>query len=344
MLSVNLRPSNLIKYKFGRKASKSRYSLDVQKPPTWRCYVQQNGAQNKKEQATNLQKFLATLSTIRSEGIIFTKQLYRGSKELYANWKKASEIKSRKRMGHVISWREERFVQKNKSELQKMVPYVVFQFLPGSLLLVIGLMTLFPNSLPTAYRTAYLNNIIENNLKKRRQQAALDLIEFFKREIEQLNQPSQIFGLENLLKRIDNRALIGHEHIASFNNSQFAKHFDIMEWKHSQLLSACRLFGLSSIRVLPTPLLLYQASKHMGQLTHSDKIISILDFDEATDQELTEMCIERGLPWAGLSRDKLLYLIKEWCLISKSPATPYSLFLLFSSASTLSIEKELCKK
>jgi hypothetical protein len=322
-------------------------------------------AQRKQEELTRMQRvFLATkgvlgksaaatkfyvrnpseVPPLMRRGWVFVKHevvhIYHSLKLLWTDVKTAVGLMRKITKGDELSRREQRQLRRTTADVFRLVPFSFFVLIPAAEVLLPFALKLFPDMLPTTFKTK--NDVAES--RKRDLRARLSYASFLQdtadqmaknlrnkhrddsERYEQATQLSTLVGDARQGKRVRNEDII---QLASL----FRDELTLDSLTRPQLVSLCKYMDMRPIGT--DHMLMERLERRMRKIKDDDTLIAAEGIDNLTTQELRIAAQERGMRSAGLTKLGYERNLEQWIDLSINQNIPVSL-LIFSRIFTIS--------
>ncbi|KAK1442840.1 leucine zipper-EF-hand containing transmembrane protein [Babesia gibsoni] len=271
-----------------------------------------------------------------------------GFRLYFANVKVSYYILLKRLKGHPMRYNERKLLMKTLNDALKMVPFSFFIIVPFAEFLLPVAIRLFPQMLPSTFRT---DNPNSDDYLQKKLLAKKELAQFFQELVqERTNQilqeeldsslKTKMEALKDFQERILNK---GDQDVNPFLSSNellvfsklFKNEFKLDKMNLETLKVMCKLLGITPFS-MPSHVVL-QLRHHLLKIQREDRLILWEGVDSLSTEELQEACRDRAMKFYNVDREQLQQQLKQWLDLSSMPEIS-PILLLWSRCITMTHE------
>lgn len=276
-----------------------------------------------------------------------------GFRLYFANVKVSYYILLKRLKGHPMRYNERKLLMKTLNDALKLVPFSFFIIVPFAEFLLPVAIRLFPQMLPSTFRT---DNPKSDDYLQKKLLAKKELAQFFQELVqERTNQivqeeldsslKTKMAALKDFQERLRNK---GDTDINPFLSSNellvfsklFKKEFKLDQMNLETLKVMCKLLGISPFSMRSHVVL--QLRHHLLKIQREDRLILWEGVDSLTTEELQEACRDRAMKFFNVTREQLQQQLQQWLDLSSMPEIS-PILLLWSRCFTMTHEPMVIK-
>ncbi|CDR95311.1 LETM1-like protein, putative [Babesia bigemina] len=271
-----------------------------------------------------------------------------GFRLYFANVKVSYYILLKRLKGHPMRYNERKLLMNTLNDALKLVPFSFFLIVPFAELLLPVAIRLFPQMLPSTFRT---DNSKSDDYLQKKLLAKKELAQFFQELVqERTNQllqdeldsslKTKMEALKDFQERILNKKDRDINPFLSSNEllvfaKIFKKEFKLDQMNLETLKVMCKLLGITPFSVRSHVVL--QLRHHLLKIQREDRLIMWEGVESLSTEELQEACRDRAMKFYNISREQLQQQLKQWLdLSSMRQISP--ILLLWSRCITMTHE------
>ncbi|GBE61484.1 LETM1 family protein [Babesia ovata] len=271
-----------------------------------------------------------------------------GFRLYFANVKVSYYILLKRLKGHPMRYNERKLLMNTLNDALKLVPFSFFLIVPFAELLLPVAIRLFPQMLPSTFRT---DNSKSDDYLQKKLLAKKELAQFFQELVqERTNQllqdeldssiKTKMEALKDFQERILNKKDRDINPFLSSNEllvfaKIFKKEFKLDQMNLETLKVMCKLLGITPFSVRSHVVL--QLRHHLLKIQREDRLIMWEGVDSLSTEELQEACRDRAMKFYNISREQLQQQLKQWLDLSSMPQIS-PILLLWSRCITMTHE------
>ncbi|GFE54737.1 LETM1 family protein [Babesia ovis] len=271
-----------------------------------------------------------------------------GFRLYFANVKVSYYILLKRLKGHPMRYNERKLLMNTLNDALKLVPFSFFLIVPFAELLLPVVIRLFPQMLPSTFRT---DNSKSDDYLQKKLLAKKELAQFFQELVQQrTNQilqdeldsslKTKMEALKNFQERILNK---DDKDVNPFLSSNellvfakiFKKEFKLDQMNLETLKVMCKLLGITPFSVRSHVVL--QLRHHLLKIQREDRLIMWEGVESLSTEELQEACRDRAMKFYNISREQLQQQLQQWLDLSSMPEIS-PILLLWSRCITMTHE------
>ncbi|KAK1938423.1 putative LETM1-like protein [Babesia divergens] len=271
-----------------------------------------------------------------------------GFRLYFANVKVSYYILLKRLKGHPMRYNERKLLMKTLNDALKMVPFSFFIIVPFAEFLLPVAIRLFPQMLPSTFRT---DNSKSDDYLQKKLLAKKELAQFFQELVqERTNQilqeeldsslKTKMEALKDFQERILNKEDLDINPFLSCNellvfSKIFKKEFKLDQMNLETLKVMCKLLGITPFSMRTHVVL--QLRHHLLKIQREDRLILWEGVDSLTTEELQEACRDRAMKFYNVTKEQLQQQLKQWLDLSSMPEIS-PILLLWSRCITMTHE------
>ena len=257
------------------------------------------------------------------------KHFWAGSKLLWTDIKQARKIVFKAMRGSELTYRERRQLHRTLLDILRMIPFAFFIIVPFMDFLLPVALILFPNMLPSTFKT----QLKKQQDRKNQLQLRLNIASFLESTLEKFSNDlkqrqnsgvTDVQLLDNLVVKLRNNEDIPNTqilHVAGL----FDDHITLDNADSTQLGNLCRYMELNPFG--PPAMLRMRLHSKIRELRREDRGIRREGVDNVPLELLKQLLRERGMR-CDLDEDILRRNMKRWLELSLDHHVPVSLLII----------------
>ncbi|ORM40666.1 putative LETM1 and EF-hand domain-containing protein 1 [Babesia sp. Xinjiang] len=271
-----------------------------------------------------------------------------GFRLYFANVKVSYYILLKRLKGHPMRYNERKLLMNTLNDALKLVPFSFFLIVPFAELLLPVAIRLFPQMLPSTFRT---DNSKSDDYLQKKLLAKKELAQFFQELVqERTNQllqeeldsslKTKMEALKDFQERILNKKDRDINPFLSSNEllvfaKIFKKEFKLEKMNLETLKVMCKLLGITPFSMRSHVVL--QLRHHLLKIQREDRLIMWEGVESLTTEELQEACRDRAMKFYNISKEQMQQQLKQWLDLSSMPQIS-PILLLWSRCITMTHE------
>lgn len=227
--------------------------------------------------------------------------------------------------GSLLNRREKRQIVRTGTDVLRLVPFSLFLIIPFMEFLLPFAVRIFPGLLPSPFRT----DVQKQDAILSQAQARLETAKILRQILNDLTVTTEQTD-DNMIEILDK---VRNKHTYDLSQDdilKLAKRFksDITldNMNRSHLVAMCRHLSLPAFG--PVDILRYQLRSKIKDIIEDDRLILWEGVDSLEKDELQQACLERGIPFMGLTKEKYRDHLSIWLDMSMNKNVSPSLLLL----------------
>lgn len=234
--------------------------------------------------------------------------------------------------GYPLTRRENNQLVRTAKDLARMIPFLIFVVIPFMEFLLPVALKVFPNMLPSTYRTD------KTELEKRKKmfKSRLEMAKFLRDSISEssINSTSlkatdiQEIGDEfgNFFKKYRTSGeLAGTQEILEIC-TKFSDDLTLDNFSRPQLVTLSRFLGSSAIGT--NNMLRFNIRRKLHEIERDDRMIMEEGIDSLTIYELITACQTRGIRTVDISSERLRSELSQWLVLHVEKKVPATILVL----------------
>lgn len=260
------------------------------------------------------------------------KHYWVGTKLLGVELRIAGRQSRRILLGHQLTRRERRQLVRTINDLLRLLPFSVFILIPFMEIFLPVALAMFPNMLPSTYRTEKKK---EENMK-RKLRARVEMASFLQDVMEERAEEIKrrkddgLHDKADVLLEIVEKAREGHpmsnESVIKISKL-FKDSITLDTMSRPQLVTLCKFVGVTVFGT-PDAVMRMQLRAHLRSIRGDDRMIMWEGVHTLTKPELMAACQDRGMRATGLSSEVLSMQLAQWLELSVRQDIPVALLVL----------------
>ncbi|GIX64314.1 LETM1 family protein [Babesia caballi] len=271
-----------------------------------------------------------------------------GFRLYFANVKVSYYILLKRLKGHPMRYNERKLLMNTLNDALKLLPFSFFLIVPFAELLLPVAIRLFPQMLPSTFRT---DNSKSDDYLQKKLLAKKELAQFFQELVqERTNQilqeeldsslKTKMEALKDFQERILNKKDRDVNPFLSSNEllvfaKIFKKEFKLDQMNLETLKVMCKLLGITPFSMRSHVVL--QLRHHLLKIQREDRLIMWEGVESLSTEELQEACRDRAMKFYNITKEQLQLQLKQWLDLSSMPEIS-PILLLWSRCITMTHE------